>query len=393
MTVDESRQDNRRLKKDPLCGFLNRDSVADHERARYDIKKIVGKGAFGIVCAAYDNIDKCVVAIKRIPLRANELSRLYRELTIHRVLTFANVRRNIDIDIDTGGFVNMKRFIQPPTNCVNRMHVYIVMEYFPRSLDGVDSKCMSLEVHRKFMFMLLCAVRVMHSCGILHRDLKPANMLVDDSGRLVVCDFGLARLQDNATVKLQMSDYVATRYYRAPEVIGKVYGGYTSAMDIWSVGCIFAEKLIGSPLFRGKSSKNQLEVIVNVIGQPTFSEIEALSEKSMRDVLHGMKSSKSSSNIGNLVGLDEMDPEKKAAVDLLKMLLTFDPAKRITAEDALNHEYFKMYSGLIPDQDHLEAISAATCPILETIAKEDLDSMSINDLDERIFKEITADKT
>jgi hypothetical protein len=73
------------------------------------------------------------------------------------------------------------------------------------------------------------------------------------------------------------------------------------------------------------------------------------------------------------------------------MLLTFDPAKRITAEDALNHEYFKMYSGFIPDQDHLEAISAAACPILETIAKDDLDSMSISDLDERIFKEITAE--
>lgn len=105
-------------------------------------------------------------------------------------------------------------------------------------------------------------LKFVHSAGVVHRDLKPSNILINDNCDLKICDFGLARIQDP-----QMTGYVSTRYYRAPEIM-LTWQRYDVGVDIWSVGCIFAEMLEGKPLFPGKDHVHQFSIITDLLGTP-----------------------------------------------------------------------------------------------------------------------------
>ena len=120
-------------------------------------------------------------------------------------------------------------------------------------------------------------MKYVHSAGVVHRDLKPSNILVNENCDLKICDFGLARIQDP-----QMTGYVSTRYYRAPEIM-LTWQKYDVEVDIWSAGCIFAEMLEGKPLFPGKDHVNQFSIITELLGTPPDDVIQTICSENVRN--------------------------------------------------------------------------------------------------------------
>ena len=161
-------------------------------------------------------------------------------------------------------------------------------------------------------------------------------MLVNSNCDLKICDFGLARanIPDLKALTGVMTDYVATRWYRAPELLLS-WKEYTAAVDIWSVGCIFAELLKRKPFLPGADTKNQIELIIDYFGTPTEEEINIVPKEKSRKLLRTFPKRKGK-NLEQI--FSQASP---LAIDLLKKLLTFDPSKRITVEEALCHPYLQ----------------------------------------------------
>jgi len=187
---------------------------------------------------------------------------------------------------------------------------------------------------------------------VVHRDLKPSNILImgkgPEHGRVKIADFGMARLFQQPLRALHYDGVVVTVWYRAPELLlGAKH--YSKAIDMWAIGCIFGELLTNSPLFQGKEDKqpkalqrDQLEKIFKVVGPPSanhWKDIENLPEwPRVTGLLSGFKEDKDT--------LKDTIPALKnnanaAALDLLKQFFHYDPSKRITATDAMNHDYFQ----------------------------------------------------
>ncbi|KAJ7780489.1 mitogen-activated protein kinase-2, partial [Mycena olivaceomarginata] len=167
------------------------------------------------------------------------------------------------------------------------------------------------------------------NAGIVHRDLKPSNILLNANWDLKVCDFGLATTFDDA---LFMTQYVATRWYKAPEIMLSP-GMYTKAIDIWSVGCILAELLIGRPQFTGKDYLNQLNLILNVLGTPTLDELYAITTNLSLKYM-GTLIMREGMPFGNLFPHASED-----LIDFLSNTLVLNPEKPLTADNALQHPY------------------------------------------------------
>jgi mitogen-activated protein kinase 1/3 len=127
-----------------------------------------------------------------------------------------------------------------------------------------------------FIYQTLRALKALHSADVIHRDLKPSNLLLNANCDLKVCDFGLARsvktAEPSGTETGFMTEYVATRWYRAPEIM-LTFKQYTKAIDVWSVGCILAEMLSGKPLFPGRDYHHQLTLILDVLGNISIVDV------------------------------------------------------------------------------------------------------------------------
>lgn len=188
-----------------------------------------------------------------------------------------------------------------------------------------------------FIYQTLRGLKAMHSANVLHRDLKPSNLLLNANCDLKVCDFGLARSaasqDDNAGF---MTEYVATRWYRAPEIM-LTFKEYTKAIDVWSVGCILAEMLSSKPLFPGKDYHHQLTLILDVLGTPTMEDYYGIKSRRAREYIRSLPFKKR-------IHFGTMYPKANPlAIDLLDKLLAFNPLKRITCEEALRHPYLEPY--------------------------------------------------
>lgn len=184
-----------------------------------------------------------------------------------------------------------------------------------------------------FLYQILRGLKYIHSAHILHRDLKPSNLLVNSNCDLKICDFGLARVANpEKNHEGFMTEYVATRWYRAPEIMLS-WKEYTKAIDMWSVGCIFAELLGRKPLFPGKDYIHQLTLITDVIGTPSAEDIANIGSDKARRYIKQLP-------FKPKIPFDKIYPNASAAaLDLLERMLTFDPDRRITCVEALAHPY------------------------------------------------------
>lgn len=230
------------------------------------------------------------------------------------------------------------RGIQKPQSYEKFNDVYLIQELMETDMHRViRSQELSDDHCQYFIYQTLRGLKAIHSAGIIHRDLKPSNLLLNANCDLKICDFGLARLTANIEDQQGfMTEYVATRWYRAPEIM-LTLKEYTKAIDLWSVGCILAEMLRGKALFPGKDYHHQLGLIFDVLGTPTGEGYNGIRSRRAREYI-------------NRLPFKEKRPWKAIfprasdlSLDLLERLLTFNPVKRIGVEEALKHTYLEPY--------------------------------------------------
>ncbi|KAJ5138758.1 uncharacterized protein N7515_003606 [Penicillium bovifimosum] len=287
---------------------------------RYSAPETLKIGVSGIVCSSWDQIGQQYVAVKKIIQPFNTpatAQHIYREIKLLRHLKHENVIRPLDI------------FISP------REDIYLVTELMQTDLrELLDSKSLSHEFVQFFLYQLMRGLKYIHSAGVVHRDLEPKNILINENCDLKICDFGLARVREP-----QMTGYLSTissRLYRAPEIM-LLCQTYGEKVDIWSAGCIFAEMLLGKPLFPGKDSFEQFSAITKLLGTPSEETLVKMTSQSTRGVLDTLPQH---DGLGLSSTFPNIDP---SALQLLEKMLVFDPDHRISAAEALTSPYLASY--------------------------------------------------
>ncbi|XP_076239243.1 mitogen-activated protein kinase 15 [Calliopsis andreniformis] len=299
-----------------------------HVSKHYDIIRRLGKGAYGIVWKAIDKKNKETVAVKKIFdafRNQTDAQRTFREIMF--LLSFANHENIIRL-------IGLHK-------ANNDRDIYLVFEYMETDLHNVIKKGNILkDIHKVFiMYQLFKAIKYIHSGNVIHRDLKPSNVLLNAQCHCKIADFGLARSVtqigegDGETASdPTLTDYVATRWYRAPEIL-VASKRYTKGIDMWSLGCILGEMLLGKPLFPGSSTINQVERIMATLPTPTKEDLISVSAGYGTNLLEKTPS-------GPRRSLKDLLPEVSGkALDLISNLIVFNPNYRLTAVEALEHPY------------------------------------------------------
>ncbi|KAF9786292.1 kinase-like protein [Thelephora terrestris] len=287
---------------------------------RWKIIREMGSGAYGFVVSAADEITGEVVAIKlvtRVTERIQLSKRALREITLLRHLSHhENITGLIDVDASSPNLEEM---------CIIKSGQTLTSEHV-----------------QYFVYQILRA-------SVVHRDLKPGNLLVNADCELKICDFGLSRgfdaLPDG---EVSMTEYVATRWYRAPEIMlaSRKYG---TAIDVWSIGCIFAELLLSKPIFKGKDYVDQLNKIIDVLGTPSQETITRVGSQKAQAYIRSLPMRKATP-------FEKLLPDADAqAIDLLRRMVTFDPTDRISVAEALKHPWLSTYHNPDDEPDCVES--------------------------------------
>ncbi|KAK7432543.1 Cyclin-dependent kinase catalytic subunit [Neonectria magnoliae] len=301
----------------------------------------IGEGTYGVVYKARDlaNAGR-IVALKKIRLEAEDEgvpSTAIREISLLKEMHNPNIVRLFNI-VHADGHklylvfelleLDLKQYMEAlPVSDGGRSKAFPVGVSTHLKQLGMDDV-----VVRKFLYQLCDGVRYCHSRRVLHRDLKPQNLLIDKDGNLKLSDFGLARAFG---VPLRTYTHeVVTLWYRAPEIL---LGGrqYSTGVDVWSIGCIFAEMCTRKPLFPGDSEIDEIFKIFRRLGTPSEEIWPGVT--SHPDFKSSFPKWERNYDQNLCTNLDEM------GLELLEMMLAYDPAGRISAKQACNHPYFENY--------------------------------------------------
>ncbi|KAF9269016.1 Pkinase-domain-containing protein [Marasmius fiardii PR-910] len=308
-----------------------------HVEKRWKLVREMGSGAYGVVISAADEISGETVAIKlvtRVFEKVQLAKRALREITLLRhFASHENITGLIDVDA-----------ISP-----NFDEIYIFMEPMEADLHQIikSGQHLTNEHVQYFLYQVLRGLKYVHSASVIHRDLKPGNLLVNADCELKICDFGLSRgfeSKNDEYATHHLTEYVATRWYRAPEIM-LAFRGYNTAIDVWSVGCIFAELLTGKPLFKGKDYVDQLNKILNVLGTPDDDVIKKIGSEKAQAYVRSLPLKK---KIPFKKFIPQGDPQ---ALDLLEKMLSFDPDERITVPRALEHPWLSAYHDIVDEPE------------------------------------------
>ncbi|GLT85092.1 hypothetical protein SLE2022_032940 [Rubroshorea leprosula] len=286
---------------------------------KYEKVEKIGEGTYGVVYKALNRETNETIALKKIRLEQEDEgvpSTAIREISLLKEMQHGNIVKLQDV-------VHSEK------------RLYLVFEYLDLDLKKHMDSCPDFgndpQMIKTFLYQILRGIAYCHSHRVLHRDLKPQNLLIDRrTNALKLADFGLARAF-GIPVRT-FTHEVVTLWYRAPEILlGARH--YSTPVDVWSVGCIFAEMVNQKPLFPGDSEIDELFKIFRVLGTPneeTWPGVTSLPD--FKSAFPKWPSKDLAAAVPNL---------ESAGIDLLSKMLCMDPSKRITARSALQHEYFK----------------------------------------------------
>jgi mitogen-activated protein kinase 15 len=343
------------------------EEIDRHVLRKYEIVQKLGRGAYGIVWKAIDKKTREVVAMKKCFdafQNATDAQRTFREIMFLQELN---------------GHENIVRLLNV-LKADNDQDIYLICDYMESDLHAVIRADILEPIHKQYIiYQLLKSLKFMHSGQMLHRDIKPSNILLNSDCQVKVCDFGLARsvIQQSDNVQNPvLTDYVATRWYRAPEILlGST--SYTKGVDQWSVGCILGELLSGKPIFPGTSTMNQLDRIMEVTGRPSAEDVESMKSPFAATMLESLPMSRARP-------LAEMFSSATSdALDLLRQCMQFNPNKRISAKDALRHPYVVQFHN---PEDEFECDRTIRIPI------DDNTKLTVQDYRERLYNEVLKKK-
>eukprot|EP00127_Corallochytrium_limacisporum_P003113 Clim_evm42s146 gene=Clim_evmTU42s146 len=292
--------------------------------AEYRLDKVIGQGAYGVVVSATNLHKSSKVAMKKISKifeSPTDSKRTLREIKLLSHMKHENILTIEDILL--------------PYSYAAFEDIYVVTPLMETDLYHIihSDQVLTEDHFQYFIYQILRGLKYIHSAGVLHRDLKPGNLLVNANCDLKICDFGLAT-GEGRTIQTRafMTEYVATRWYRAPELMLS-WSEYTSALDIWSVGCIFAELLGRAPLFPGKNYLHQLDLITDVTGGLPADKIGYICNDKAQQYMISIEQKEG-------VELRALYPNASPeAIELLRYMLQMDPADRVNCEQALQHPY------------------------------------------------------
>lgn len=332
------------------------------ECLEYELIDVIGRGSYGTVFKALEKKTQAFVAIKKIKQVFDDLpdtQRILREIKFLKCLDHPNIIR--------------PHTVLTPRNAAAYNTIYVVLEYMDCDLGSaikLNKGDFDPDHYRFFLFQMLNGLRCLHAADIFHRDIKPANILVNADCKLKICDFGLSRIASEGDVLGDdniWTSYVVSRWYRAPELFYATGESlkYTKSIDIWSVGCIFAELLLGYPLFSGKTTTTQFALIVETLGSPSDVALTVSYSRRARDFIQttlGRYADHGYEPFRNWF-IDYCPQCEEAGMDLLSWMLSMDPDERPTVDDALKHEYFdaiwRQIDGYMPEMGNLHTVKEA----------------------------------
>ncbi|KAF8010512.1 hypothetical protein BT93_J1213 [Corymbia citriodora subsp. variegata] len=297
-------------------------SVFEYER----LNKI-NEGTYGVVYRARDMKTGEIVALKKVKMSQQDSDGGFPLTSLREI--------NLLLSLNHPSVVGVKEVVMDDDNSI-----FMAMEYMEHDLKGLmetRKRPFSTSEVKCLMLQLLEGVKYLHDNWVLHRDLKTSNLLFNNKGELKICDFGLSR-QYGSPLK-PYTPLVVTLWYRAPELLLGAKQ-YSTAIDMWSIGCIMAEMLANEPLFKGNSEVNQLDKIFRTLGTPSekiwpgFSELPGSKAKFVKQPHNLLRKKFPAASFTGTTVLSE------SGFDLLNRLLTYDPEMRITADEALEHDWF-----------------------------------------------------
>ena len=301
---------------------MNNSPPHNNMQSKYEVMCVVGEGAYGIVYKCRNRETKEIVAIKKFKETDDEIVKktMRRELKMLKMLKHENV-----VDFQDA----FKR----------KGNLYLVFEYVERNLlellqespDGLKPMLI-----KNLIYQLCKAIKYLHDQNIIHRDIKPENLLINDNMQLKLCDFGFAR-KISMTANENLTDYVATRWYRSPELL-ITNGYYGPEVDYWAIGCIMGELADGNPLFPGENETDQLHCIQKVLGNLPSEQIDIFYKNPLYDGKQLLDVEKPETLERRYMG-----KLPKNAISLMKGLLELDPKKRLNGKNVFEHPYFECF--------------------------------------------------